>query len=370
MLGCIDCREDENLENDFLILNLWGKPLFSYIVDEMLDVDIFDKVILLTNSKYVKYLVKTLFNNRIDVVEEISSQYPMFMVSGRAVFLKSQTIMKVLEEYKEGYVYASVKKKNIEWNNEIENISFLGEYIETYTNVFSISDGTSACKKTYLLNSFESVVVNSKNDFELSVILKKKELNTSILKQTILARIKEKRNILKYKKNQKGICLIGHSQIDNWELKELQGISIRNCGIGGISSREYYEYILKDNILECVEDKYIVMHGTNDIICEDSLDEIYENISKTLNYIRERKINCTIFFVQCIHVNGRLDRNNKEIDQFNGFLRAKLEDVIWIDTSKLDDVFGNLKQEYTIDGLHLSTKGYEKLNEIISKEVL
>ena len=43
MLGCIDCREDENLENDFLILNLWGKPLFSYIVDEMLDVDILIK---------------------------------------------------------------------------------------------------------------------------------------------------------------------------------------------------------------------------------------------------------------------------------------------------------------------------------------
>lgn len=37
--------------------------------------------------------------------------------------------------------------------------------------------------------------------------------------------------------------------------------------------------------------------------------------------------------------------------------------------SDLDDEFGNLKAEYTTDGLHLSKKGYEIFKNIIEEEV-
>lgn len=68
--------------------------------------------------------------------------------------------------------------------------------------------------------------------------------------------------------------------------------------------------------------------------------------------------------------NGRLDRSNKYIDYLNDYLKLNLKEITWIDTSDLDDEFGNLKAEYTIDGLHLSKEGYEVLKNIIEKEVV
>ncbi len=35
----------------------------------------------------------------------------------------------------------------------------------------------------------------------------------------------------------------------------------------------------------------------------------------------------------------------------------------------MNDENGNIKPEYTIDGLHLSSLGYEKLKEILEKNI-
>jgi lysophospholipase L1-like esterase len=55
------------------------------------------------------------------------------------------------------------------------------------------------------------------------------------------------------------------------------------------------------------------------------------------------------------------------IDELNATLERKLHDVIWIDTLELDDEFGNLKREYTNDGLHLSEQGYTILEQIVGR---
>lgn len=35
MFYCVDCRVDEQLDNNFLTLNLWGKPVFLYVLEEL-----------------------------------------------------------------------------------------------------------------------------------------------------------------------------------------------------------------------------------------------------------------------------------------------------------------------------------------------
>ena len=109
-------------------------------------------------------------------------------------------------------------------------------------------------------------MINTRNDFELALILKRKENNQIILKQNILDRIEEKKHVFQDKSNVNGICLVGHSQIDNWTVLLLGKYPVRNCGIRGISSFEYTDYILNSELLSCMEDIYVVMHGTNDII--------------------------------------------------------------------------------------------------------
>lgn len=145
---------------------------------------------------------------------------------------------------------------------------------------------------------------------------------------------------------------------------------MRNCGIRGISSFEYTDYILNSELLSCMEDIYVVMHGTNDIIYDYSFTQIAESISNTIRYIKEQRPSSKIYFLQCIHVNGRLDRNNRYIDSLNAYLKSCLCDIKWICTDALDDEFKNLKAEYTIDGLHLSEKGYKILQKIIENGVL
>lgn len=181
---------------------------------------------------------------------------------------------------------------------------------------------------------------------------------------------KRKKNVIQDASNKYGICLIGHSQIDNWDVTRINSYKTRNCGIRGISSFEYTEYILKHNILACSENIYIIMHGTNDIVYGYSFEKILESIYNTVEYIRKKKDSSRIYLLQCLHVNGRLDRNNKYIDQLNNYVKANLKDIYWISTNTLDDEFGNLKSEYIVDGLHLSKQGYGALLNIIEQEVV
>lgn len=81
--------------------------------------------------------------------------------------------------------------------------------------------------------------------------------------------------------------MIGHSQIDRWKIDSISGMKVRNCGISGISSFEYNDYILEPELINCNENKYIVMHGTNDIIYNYSIDDMCHSIRKQLNiYVR------------------------------------------------------------------------------------
>lgn len=65
------------------------------------------------------------------------------------------------------------------------------------------------------------------------------------------------------------------------------------------------------------------MHGTNDIVYNYSKEKIYESIMKSFKYILKYKPNAVILFISCIHINGRIDRNNKTIDELNTFLKQK-----------------------------------------------
>uniref|UniRef100_UPI0025F78691 GDSL-type esterase/lipase family protein n=1 Tax=uncultured Faecalicoccus sp. TaxID=1971760 RepID=UPI0025F78691 len=61
-------------------------------------------------------------------------------------------------------------------------------------------------------------------------------------------------------------------------------------------------------------------------------------------------------------------RSNDQIQKVNQGLRetAKKEKLDYIDLySALKDDQGNLKAEYTVDGLHLSDAGYQVVQEII-----
>lgn len=56
MIYCVDCRVDEQLDNNFLTLNLWGKPIFLYIIEELFRLKSSSQIYVLTDSEEIKKL--------------------------------------------------------------------------------------------------------------------------------------------------------------------------------------------------------------------------------------------------------------------------------------------------------------------------
>ena len=210
-------------------------------------------------------------------------------------------------------------------------------------------------------------VIRTDNDDELALILKMKRENRPFVLQNIDRIIKDKQKTMCNPIADKSVCLVGHSQLDQWKVDNIAGYKVRNCAVSGISSFEYEEQILNHGLLNCQSDCFIVMHGTNDIVWDYTIEEIGLCIKRNIEYIIQRT-NAPIIFLSCIHVNGRIDRSNKRIDELNNNLYKKLcHEVEWIDTSFMDDECGKLNSIYTNDGLHISEMGYEALKmEIIN----
>src|SRR5699024_4751344 len=138
---------------------------------------------------------------------QVPSNFPLFFISGRAAFLKSTTIEKAISEYKNGIYYSAMYCRDIDFDNISSVISFLDGGKKKPTNAFLITNGTTENIDMFMLNHTESIVINTKNDFELALILKRKENNKIILTQSILDRIEEKKHIFQDKSNKNGICL-------------------------------------------------------------------------------------------------------------------------------------------------------------------
>lgn len=367
----IDGRVDNRLSNDFLTLNLWGQTLLFYCINTVLEAFPKNAITVITRSPYVNSLIEENYgkSDRIQICNEIdfsSFKEETLLVSGRAPFISVKSMVNAVSSYSGGILQSAIRSMSI--SHSPVDIMGIVENDVQYVNAFMIF-GKTGKLQPYLVNDEEGVVVNTKNDFELALILQKKKINRKILTDSILSRIKEKQE--QFRGDEK-ICLVGHSQLDNWNISELCGCKVRNCGIKGISSFEYNDYILDKEMLSCESDIFIVMHGTNDIVYDYSDEEIVSSIQKSLAYINNRNHNAKMFFVSILSVNGRLDRSNRRIETLNGFLQSYLTStkIEWIDMANMNDEYGNLKKEYTSDGLHLSEVGYAKFGKIIENAII
>ena len=108
-----------------------------------------------------------------------------------------------------------------------------------------------------------------------------------VIKETVKKIIKDKMPILKNTANDTNtVCLIGHSQFHKWDIEELFGLKVRNCGVNGISMVEYREQILEKNLLNCNSKIYIIFGGTNDIVYDRTPQQILEELNILVNYIK------------------------------------------------------------------------------------
>lgn len=158
------------------------------------------------------------------------------------------------------------------------------------------------------------------------------------------------------------ICLIGHSQFAQWDVSALCGLSVRNCGINGISMPKYRELLCETGILDCASRVFVIIGGTNDIISSPNEAPflVVRELESLARYISARRHG----------VRDRRDRDASRIAALNAYVAAHLPPgVSWISPAALNDAAGEIKSAYTTDGLHLSGEGYARLRECVEEAV-
>lgn len=174
--------------------------------------------------------------------------------------------------------------------------------------------------------------------------------------------------------------LLGDSITDFFNYYELfydfaksSGQAVYNRGISGDTTNRLLER-LNENVL-CIKPKNLVLLiGTNDIGRGFPLEMTLENLDAIINATKEACPDIN-FVLQAVYPINRPmrdafeKRSNEKILAMNKEL-IKLSEkygCVWLDlTDKLSDETGNLKNEFTYDGLHLNAKAYK----IVAKNII
>lgn len=197
---------------------------------------------------------------------------------------------------------------------------------------------------------------------------------------------KEKSTDTVDKKNQdyseENYVFLGDSITDFYPLDTYyENMPVVNSGVSGNTTEDILRD-MRNRVYQYNPTKVYVLIGTNDISDERlSEDEIANNIIKICDLIRQNRPSTEIYIESIYPVNRNTEndlvdirmvssRKNSEIEKINQKVKEQAEEknYHYLDIySKLIDEENNLKLEYTVDGLHISDKGYEVITQEIKK---
>lgn len=160
----------------------------------------------------------------------------------------------------------------------------------------------------------------------------------------------------------KRTVMLGDS-ITEWN--PLKHDEILNLGVAGDTTLDILSRIEEVKKLEC--QKVIFKAGINDILKKFSLEkscDFYKKILKILQTNFDEVILLSVLPIEKHkRVNMKVRKLNKDIEEIALCNNLKFLDIYPL----FCDEKLNLKSEYSTDGIHLSSKGYEVLNNEILK---
>lgn len=167
---------------------------------------------------------------------------------------------------------------------------------------------------------------------------------------------------------------LGDSLTDYFDLDAaFPDYSVVNSGVAGNTT---------DNVLADLNNRVTIYNpsqvfvwlGTNDLRDGKTPQQTIESLQEIIDQIQAERSLAKITLISLIPVNAQVNpatvglRFNDHIQEVNQGLQeiAKEQELDYIDLfSALKDEQGNLKSEYTVDGLHLSDAGYQVVLGII-----
>ena len=173
------------------------------------------------------------------------------------------------------------------------------------------------------------------------------------------------------------IIFIGDSIVEYYPLQELLGTAktIVNRGIRGYQTRLLLEN-LDAHLYGDAVDQIVLLIGTNDIGKDIPMNEALDNLEGVIQSLNRDYPLSQIKLVSILPVNEGEEykqtvyiRTNEKIREWNQAYEALASVYMQVDFvpiyDSLTDSAGQLKKDYTTDGLHLSVAGYQALSEAL-----
>lgn len=149
-----------------------------------------------------------------------------------------------------------------------------------------------------------------------------------------------------------------------------------NSGVSGYKTTNIIKKF-KNLIEQHQADKLFLMIGTNDLGGGTDRDEVISNIKNIIEMTKSQSPDTKIYLESIYPVNlskrsKNEKRNNEDIRYINIQLKKYCEenDITYLEVySLLADSNGELKDEYTEDGLHLNNAGYDVITSYLKPYV-
>lgn len=149
---------------------------------------------------------------------------------------------------------------------------------------------------------------------------------------------------------------------------EISNMKIFNAGIGDLTSKECLELVDKIDLSSFKI--FFIIIGTNDLKYKIPIDTIVNNIKSIIDLVLYKNPKARIIYSLVPNVRRRWDRRNDDINRLNIKLNEILGGMVSVlSLSFLNNIYGELQERNTIDGLHFSDIAYEKLQEIIESKI-
>ena len=175
------------------------------------------------------------------------------------------------------------------------------------------------------------------------------------------------------------VIFIGDSIVEYYPLQELFGTAktIVNRGIRGYQTRLLLEN-LDAHLYGDAVDQIVLLIGTNDIGKDIPINEALDNLERVIQSIARDYPLSQIKLLSILPVNEGEKykqtvyiRTNEKIREWNQAYEALVSAYMQVDFvpiyDSLTDSEGQLKKDYTTDGLHLSVAGYQALSEALKE---
>lgn len=183
----------------------------------------------------------------------------------------------------------------------------------------------------------------------------------------VLAKEYSKKSELKSLKN----LFIGDSYFEFWHMEKFSGTEFYktfdcaenlNIGVGGTRFADWVNFLNELNDLP-VPERIFINLGFNDIHCNRSAEQVYEDYLKVILILKERFPAAKIYLLNVVNAPAA-EVFYAEEEKFNGMTKASSA-VLGVNVIDMRSVIAAASDVFFTDDIHLNSRGYKLLADKI-----